>query len=59
MDAGVRPCDSLLMNDTDMTEAEWNSLSEREKQHILEAHRDEYLAECSPEQRARIEWMES
>jgi hypothetical protein len=44
------------MNDNELTAEEWDALTERERAAYLDDARDEYLAECSREQRVRFEW---
>jgi hypothetical protein len=46
-----------MMNANDeMTAEEWDELTEAEKRRILDAQHEEYVADLSPEGRARLAW---
>lgn len=46
----------LLSMDDALTGDEWESMSEAERRAYNDARTEEYLAECSREERVRFEW---
>jgi hypothetical protein len=46
----------MMTHPEEMTQEEWDALTERQKRCLLEAQHEEFMAEMSAEQRARYEW---
>lgn len=44
------------MNDNELTDAEWAEMTEGERRQYREDQTQDYLDECSSEQRARFFW---